>query len=245
MTALVVAGTILTTLAGGYTARRVTDHRHLVLGLTAGLMLGVVTFTLIPEALELTHGQHLLGVPTAMLAFLAGFIALHVIEKSTGAHEHHGTPCPSHTNAPGVQLLAPTAMVAHSLLDGVTIAAGFQASGAIGTAVAIAVLAHRFTDGFNVFTVTARVGSRRQALTFLAASALAPVIGIAVGTVTTIPDVPLGLYLGFFGGFLLYLATADILPEAHHAHPSRLTFLSTVSGAGIIWALVSLAPHAH
>jgi zinc transporter, ZIP family len=39
----------------------------------------------------------------------------------------------------------------------------------------------------------------------------------------TIPQEILGLYLGFLAGVLLYLATSDILPEAHARHPSRLT----------------------
>jgi zinc transporter ZupT len=50
-----------------------------------------------------------------------------------------------------------------------------------------------------------------------------------------------GLYLGYFAGFLLYLATADILPEAHARHPSRLTLACTVAGAGFMWLVVGLA----
>lgn len=51
----------------------------------------------------------------------------------------------------------------------------------------------------------------------------------------------LGLYLGLFAGFLLYLATSDILPEAHASHPTRLTVLATVRGVGFIWLVVGLA----
>jgi zinc transporter ZupT len=49
----------------------------------------------------------------------------------------------------------------------------------------------------------------------------------------------LALYLGGFAGFLLYLATADILPEAHARHPSRLTLLSTLGGVGLMWVVVA------
>ena len=50
----------------------------------------------------------------------------------------------------------------------------------------------------------------------------------------TIPRHILGLYLGFFAGILLYLATSDILPEAHASHPSRLTLACTIAGAGFM-----------
>ncbi|CAM5236732.1 hypothetical protein SGLAM104S_05650 [Streptomyces glaucescens] len=51
----------------------------------------------------------------------------------------------------------------------------------------------------------------------------------------------LGGYLGFFGGALLYLAAAEILPEAHHEHPARPTLLCTVAGAAFIWLVVGIA----
>jgi len=48
-------------------------------------------------------------------------------------------------------------------------------------------------------------------------------------------------YLGFFAGILLYLATSDILPEAHASHPTRLTLACTIAGAGFMWLVIGLA----
>jgi ZIP family zinc transporter len=39
---------------------------------------------------------------------------------------------------------------------------------------------------------------------------------------------------------LLYIATANVLPEAHAAHPARATVLLTVLGAGLMWLVVAL-----
>ncbi len=50
MAVFVALGAFLMTLAGGWTAQRVTDRRHLVLSLAGGLMLGVVGLDLLPEA---------------------------------------------------------------------------------------------------------------------------------------------------------------------------------------------------
>ena len=44
MPVLVAFGSFITTLLGGVAALRIGDRRHLVLGLAAGLMLGVVLF---------------------------------------------------------------------------------------------------------------------------------------------------------------------------------------------------------
>ncbi|MCT9081919.1 permease, partial [Streptomyces fulvoviolaceus] len=71
--------------------------------------------------------------------------------------------------------------------------------------------------------------------------AAAPVVGAASTLFFTIPEQLLGGYLGFFGGALLYLAAAEILPEAHHEHPARSTLLCTVAGVGFIWLVVGIA----
>ena len=68
-----------------------------------------------------------------------------------------------------------------------------------------------------------------------------PVLGAGITLLFTIPEQVVGLYLGFFAGFLMYLATSDILPEAHSPHPSRSTLLCTVLGTGFMWLVIGLA----
>ena len=53
----------------------------------------------------------------------------------------------------------------------------------------------------------------------LAADAVAPVLGAVSTLFFSVGDDVLALYLGGFAGFLLYLATADILPEAARPAP--------------------------
>jgi ZIP family zinc transporter len=51
-------------------------------------------------------------------------------------------------------------------------------------------------------------------------------------------DNSVGIYLAVFSGFVIYLATSHILPEAHSRHPSRLTMLATVIGVLAMWLIV-------
>lgn len=242
MAIVVALASLFSTLVGGLIAARIRDRQHLVLGLAAGVMLGVVGFDLLPEALE-QDGQLVFGVPAALLLAVAGFLAIHLVERALALHrgseEHYGSHQHGHQS---MGLAAGGALVAHSLLDGVGIGAGFQASATVGITVTVAVVSHDFADGFNTFTVTAMYGNnRRRALTLLAMDAIAPVAGATIGTLVPFPPAVLGLYLGFFAGFLLYLATNSILPEAHAGHPSRLTLLCTVAGAAFMWVIVGLS----
>jgi ZIP family zinc transporter len=126
-------------------------------------------------------------------------------------------------------------------MDGFAIGAAFQAGSSVGIVVAVAVIAHDFADGFNTYTIAALYGNnRRRAITLLAADAMAPVIGASITLLFLIPHAVLGLYLGF-AGFLMYLATPDILPEARASHQTRLTVLSAIVGVAFIWLAVGLA----
>ncbi|MGY1584507.1 ZIP family metal transporter [Streptomyces sp. MN13] len=254
MAVFVALGAFLMTLAGGWTAQRVTDRRHLVLGLAGGLMLGVVGLDLLPEALEAASTE-VHGVPAALLLFVAGFLVAHLVERLLAARPRAldsaragGTPISAHGGAehngrtPEVGLTAAAAMVGHSAMDGIAIGAAFQVGHGMGLAVALAVIAHDFADGFNTFTLTTVYGNaRRRAIAMLVADAVAPVVGAASTLLFTVPEPVLGGYLAFFGGALLYLAAAEILPEAHHEHPARSTLLCTVAGAGFIWLVVGIA----
>ncbi|MFD9541273.1 ZIP family metal transporter [Streptomyces sp. NPDC060022] len=239
MAVFVALGAFLMTLAGGWVAQRVTDRRHLVLGLAGGLMLGVVGLDLLPEAVEAAGGA-VFGVPAALLLFVGGFLVAHVVERSLAVRQAaHGA---SEERVPQVGMTAAAAMVGHSLMDGVALGAAFQIGGGMGAAVALAVITHDFADGFNTYTIASLYGNaRRKALLMLYADALAPIVGAATTLLFTLPEELLGCYLGFFGGALLYLAAAEILPEAHHDHPARSTLLCTVAGVGFIWLVVGIA----
>ncbi|MEU4731364.1 ZIP family metal transporter [Streptomyces sp. NPDC023588] len=240
MAVIVALGAFLMTLGGGWTAQRVTDRRHLVLGLAGGLMLGVVGLDLLPEALH-AAGDDVLGVPLALLLFVTGFLVAHVVERLLAVRQAaHGAE--NGGRVPQVGLTAAAAMVGHSLADGVALGAAFQVGGGMGVAVALAVVTHDFADGFNTYTLTSLYGNaRRKALMMLFADAVAPVVGAASTLLFTLPEEPLGAYLGFFGGVLLYLAAAEILPEAHHRHPALSTLMCTVGGVAGIWLVVGLA----
>ncbi|MFJ6717036.1 MULTISPECIES: ZIP family metal transporter [unclassified Streptomyces] len=256
MAVIVALGAFLMTLAGGWTAQHVTDRRHLVLGLAGGLMLGVVGLDLLPEAMR-AAGREVFGVPLALLLFVTGFLLAHVAERLLAVRQAaHGAengaprahePARAHDRAgahraPEVGLAAAAAMVGHSLADGVALGAAFQVGGGMGLAVALAVVTHDFADGFNTYTLTSLYGNaRRKAQMMLLADAAAPVVGALSTLLFTLPEEPLGAYLGFFAGILLYLAAAEILPEAHHRHPALSTLLCTVGGVAGIWLVVGLA----
>lgn len=237
--------TVLSTFLGGTLALKARDQRHLVLGLSGGLLLGLVAFDLIPEVFELNTNASIGSTPDVMVAFIVGFLALHVLERISGAHEHSDDDLDhahSHSHTSGI--IGAIGMAIHVFLDGVAVGVAFQISTAVGWAVAIAVLGHAFTDGLNTVSLLYKTANWKKAsLTLLAVDAVARISGAAVGSKFVIGDQSIGLYLALFAGFLTYLATSHILPEAHHDHPSRLTLLATLTGVVAMGLIINLAGH--
>jgi ZIP family zinc transporter len=243
MTPLLLAlATVVSTSIGGVVALRHRDQLHLILGFTAGVLLGLVAFDLLPEVFHLGGDTTVLNLPMVMLPFVAGFLVLHLIERSMGVHNAHEQEYGEHQHAPRLGLATAGALTAHSFVDGVGIGLAFHVGTGLGWAVAIAVIAHDFADGLNTVTLMLSHGnSVFRARVMLAADAVAPLLGAASTLLFHVPDPVLAAYLAFFAGFLLYLSTGDILPEAHAHHPSRLTMVATVGGVAFIGGVVALA----
>jgi zinc transporter ZupT len=237
MVILLALATVVSTTLGGLFALRNRDRLHLILGFTAGVILGVVAFDVLPEMVDLSRSTGTdFGVP--MIALVVGFLGFHVVEKSILIHETHEGEYGAHFH-PAVGLTSALALAGHSLADGIAIGLAFQVSSTVGVAVALAVIGHDFADGLNTMALMLAHGnSRRRSLALLLLDAVAPLAGAASTLLFTLSDTGLLLYLGAFAGFLLYIGASDILPEAHANHPSRLTLLTTIAGTALMWVLV-------
>lgn len=227
---LVACGAFVSTSLGGLFALKNKDRLHRVLGYTAGVLLGVVAFDLLPEIFKIAQ-EHDIDPTRPMIALVVAFLLFHIAEKSLLMHASHEDEYGSHHH-PSVGVLSALALAGHSFLDGVGIGLGFQVSSTVGVAVAIAVLAHDFTDGLNtVSLLLVNKNTPHRSLRLLALDAIAPVLGAASTLLFQLPASGLVIYLGFFAGFLLYIGASDILPEAHAQESSRFTLILTILGA--------------
>jgi ZIP family zinc transporter len=235
--------TFFSTSAGGLFALRNRDRLHLVLGFSAGVILGVVAFDVLPEISRLAVST---GMPfeTAMIALVVGFLGFHVVEKALLIHTAHEDEYGEHVHGhPSVGVASALALAGHSLTDGIAIGLAFQVSHTVGFGVALAVIGHDFADGLNtVGLLLANRNSRRQVVKYLALDALTPLAGAGLTLLVHVPDTGLLVYLGVFAGFLLYIGASDVLPEAHAKHPSAGTVALTVAGAALMYAVVRLLP---
>lgn len=228
--------TFMSTFLGGLFALKYKNKINLILGLTAGVILGVIAFDIFPEIINMT-GKLGVNSTSPMIALVCGFLIFHIAEKFLLIHHSHEDQYGPHTH-PTVGKFQALALAGHSFLDGLGIGLAFQISGPTGILVAIAVISHDFSDGLNtVSMMLMHKNTNKQALKFLFIDAVAPVIGIISTLFFTLSEKTLLIYLGFFAGFLLYIGVSDILPEAHSKNSSMKTVLMTVIGVLFIFVI--------
>lgn len=232
--------TFFSTLIGGLVALKNKDRLHLILGFTAGVLLAVVAFDILPETFRIVADNNF-DPSRPMIALVVGFLVFHIVEKLTLVHHAHETEYGQHKH-PQVGLFSALALSGHSFLDGVGIGLAFQVDARVGLLVAIAVIAHDFSDGLNTVTLMLNhKNSDRRSLQLLILDATTPLLGAASTLLFKLPESVLVLYLGFFAGFLLYIGASDILPEAHSKHPSRPAIVMTVLGASFIYLVTRVS----
>jgi ZIP family zinc transporter len=240
--AIVLAAlTAVSTFAGGALALKAKDRLHLVLGLSAGLLLGLVAFDLLPEVFEL-GSQEFLHAPVVSIALIGGFLLLHFYERIFGSHEpaesDYGHDHEHSHNFAGA--FGAIAMGGHVFLDGLALGVAFKVSTDLGLVVFVALLVHAFSDGLNTVSFMIKSGLwGKKSFGLLGVDALARISGAALGSTLVLSDNVIAIYLAAFSGIVIYLATSHILPEAHSRHSPQLTIVATISGVLIMWGLVA------
>lgn len=234
MLIVIALAVVISAFMGGLLALKFKDHLHIVLGFSAGAVLGVAFFDLLPESIEAGAKA---GIPTLTIVAGAFFFYL-LLDRLLFFHCHDDGHCGAgnHRGRVGAGNLS-----LHSFLDGAAVGVAFHASPAIGAVVALAVLAHGFSDGINTVGVILRHGgNRREAFKWLMLDAAAPALGILSTYFLPISETAIAPLLAIFAGFFLYLGASDLLPESHHGHPKGWTTAATILGAIVVYLAVSL-----
>ena len=223
-----VAGALGTGLGGLFAyGVKPTNTRLLsrLMGFSAGVMLAVVLFSLVPESLDMTSFWVML--PSAIAG--AGFIFL--CEKFL-PHTHA-----SQTERISWLLFFGIAM--HNIPEGLAIGAGMNTQDNFGLMLALLIMIHNIPEGLAMSLPLRITGKNPIPMALLAG--LPTVLGAAVGKlIGGISAGWIGASLAFAGGAMAYLSVMDLIPESASFSGYKSTLLSAVVGliAGILLIMV-------
>ena len=254
-----VGGTGLGGVLGALLQKDSNRTVSLLLSFAAGIMLGVVGFDLIPEAIETNA-----GVVTVMIAVAVGvaviYLLNHLIDRSTNpevphidaSHPQtaddldeliHSDHFEVHYAQKGNKfalfmagLVMASAIALHNVPEGMTIGASYASNGgAMGSAaivLAILIGLHNIPEGMAVSVPLISGGmGRGKAILITAATGIPTILGALLGFwLGDIGPVGLALSLGFASGAMLYVVFGEILPQAILMYHSKLPAFSAIAG---------------
>lgn len=201
-----------------------------LLALSAGFLLALAFFELIPESLAL------LG-ETAPLYFLLGFALLHFFEHTLVGHLHFGEE--THTEvmvSRASSLAALFGLIVHAFFDGLAISAGLQIDFAIGLLIFIAVLLHKLPEGLTIASIMiAARSSRREAFLASLCVASSTVLGcIVLFSLAKFTQTAAGIAFAFSAGTAAYVGASDLIPEINRSR-NRLSPFFVFGGMALFY----------
>jgi zinc and cadmium transporter len=222
--------------------RRLERMLFLLVSLAVGALLGGAVIHLIPRAYETLGGD---GTLVGLLV-LAGVLAFFILEKFLHWRHDHAVPVIDGGAAQegGIRPFATINLVgngAHSLLDGMVIAAAYLVSLPAGLVATVAVALHEIPQKMGAFGVLVAGGYRpRRALLYNFLVSLAGVVGALVSLVLgALVEGYAPFLLPITAGTFIYVAGSDLIPELHHHHSrpaikSLWQFMMIVLGIGLM-----------
>jgi ZIP family zinc transporter len=227
--------TFLATLAGGYTAAKYRNKFGYIAAFSAGVLIAVPLFQLLPTALNLASTSAVSNENVLYVMGL-GFIFLYMLERLLAVKKVRSGDSWKYVRHSAGGFYGATELALHSFVDGFSIGVGFHFNVQIGLVIAVAVILHDFPDGMNTVTVMLKSGnSLKSSMRMLMLDAVTPVLGAVASLFITSVDKYLVYLLPFFAGGFLYMGASDLLPEAHDEISPRTAFSISLAGFAVIF----------
>ena len=254
-----IAGTGIGGILGALLQKDSNRTASLLLSFAAGIMLGVVCFDLIPEAVE-TNAGVMMVIAAVATGVAVIYLLNYLIDRNTNpevAHIDANHPKTAddldeliHSDHFGVHraqkenrlalfvagIVMASAIALHNVPEGMTIGASYASNnGVMGSAaliLAILIGMHNIPEGMAVSVPLITGGMKKwKAVLITAASGIPTILGALLGYLLgEIGAIGLALSLGFASGAMLYVVFGEILPQAILMYHSKLPAFSTIVG---------------
>ena len=254
-----VAGTGLGGLVGALLQKNSNKMVSLLLSFAGGVMLSVVCFDLVVEAIETNTGVLIVALAIA-LGVAITYLLNYLIDRKTNPEVPHinaNHPKPAddldelihsdHLKQHAAKkdsklslfvagMVMACAIALHNVPEGMTIGASYASdNGVIGAAaltLAVLIGLHNIPEGMAVSVPLISGGMAKwKAVLITAATGIPTILGALLGFLLgEIGPIGLTLSLGFASGAMLYVVFGEILPQSILMYNSKLPAFSTIVG---------------
>lgn len=204
-------------------------YMSIILGISGGLMLSVVTFDLLPEAFELG------GLPLSIAGIIGGVVVTTCIDEYLPDFDNISKGRGKYFK---MGILMALGLALHNFPEGLAIGSGFTAGNSLGLGISLVIGMHDIPEGMAVAAPMTISGvSRIKSLLFTLATAVPTGLGSLAGAMLgEISPVFVTVCLAFAGGTMLYIVCGELIPKSRSLFENFLSTFGIITGilAGII-----------
>ena len=211
--------------------------QSVVLGIAAGVMLAVVAFDLMPEALDAG------GPGYATIGILAGVILVAMLDQLP--HTHFLATDRESSRFVRTGVIVGLGIAMHNFPEGLAIGAGYSSNPALGLGLGLVIALHNCPEGMAMACPMIIGGMKpARAVAVTAIAGLPMGLGALAGALLgSLSPVWLSISLGLAAGAMLFVTCDELIPDAHELAQGHSGTYGIVAGvlAGIL--LTSLFHH--
>ena len=223
-------GTFGTTIGGiiGVTFKR-TSNKFLsfILSFASGLMLAIICFDLIPEAMQIAS---IINVLVGIILGIVAMIACDVlVQKKFNSNSVHRK---SNNSLLKTGIIVSIGLALHNFPEGLAIGSGFGASITLGYSLAIAICLHDIPEGISMAVPMKNGGMNKlKVIFYVILSGITTGIGAFFGAlVGGISEGIIAMCLSFAAGAMLYIVSGELIPESNKLYNGRMTAIGNMFG---------------
>ncbi len=198
-----------------------------ILSFASGLMMAIICFDLIPEALGISNiVQVIFGIGLGILGMI--FSDLLVEKKFT----QKKTSTFQKNQLLKTGIVVSIGLAIHNFPEGLAIGSGFGASIKLGLSLAIAICLHDVPEGISMAVPMKNGGmAKSKVLFYVIMSGVTTGIGALFGSVLgSISLSVISICLSFAAGAMLYIVSGELIPESNRLYHGRMTALGNIVG---------------
>lgn len=221
-------GTFGTTLGGvlGLIIKKNSNKfLSFVLSFASGLMMSVISFDLIPEALGMSDiYEVIIGVFIGIVSMIFCNI---IVQRKFNEKKYNNKNDLLKTG-----IIVSIGLAIHNFPEGLAIGSGFEASLRLGLGLAIAICLHDIPEGISMAVPMKHGGMKKsKIIAYVILSGITTGIGAFFGAIVgAISETIIAVCLSFAAGAMLYIVSGELIPESNNLYKGKMSAIGNMIG---------------